>query len=191
MKRGKAGKKGINMTERRQRALDLRKAGHSYRRIADFMKSEFGGTYSESMAFRDVVTALDKMRNKMKESAADVLSLELERLDTMTVVWWPKAVGLGQTERPALTVEEQVAHLMPDMKAAVLVLDIMERRAKYLGLDKPGVIDLRTPEPLNMKHGPDLLGADEETLDRIISNLQAAVGSSIDRKTTPPNGSDE
>lgn len=189
--RNRASKKKVNLADRRQRALDLRRQGWSYRKIADFMEVELGSPYSESMAYRDVTAALDLVRTKLKETAEDVLQLELDRLDTMTVVWWPKAVGLGQTSQPGLTVEEQVAKLMPDVKAAELVLDIMARRAKYLGLDKPGELNLRTPEPLNMKHGPDLTGADEETLDRIINNLQAAVSSSIDRKTSPPTGDEQ
>lgn len=58
-------------------------------------------------------------------------------------------------------------------QAVDTVLKVLEQRAKLLGLYRQEVA-LTTPEPLQMS--ADLAGLDEETLDAIIRNLQAALG---------------
>lgn len=110
---------------RRVKALDLRKAGASYRQIG----AQLG--VSEAQAFNDVKAALDAL-NKLEIAAAeDVRRLELERLDTLTLALWPNAKSgkEGAIDR---------------------ILKLMERRAKLLGLDAPTKQELSGPdgEPL-------------------------------------------
>lgn len=88
----------------------MRKLGYGYQRIAD----ELGIGIKE--AWEAVQHALHAI---IEEPAKDVLKLELERLDLMLEKALEKATTLG------------------DEKGANVVLSIMARRARYLGLDAP------------------------------------------------------
>lgn len=106
----------IVVRERRRQALQLRKAGASYEQIADQL-----GFANRAAARKAVVTELDRV---VKEPAQEVLTMELQRLDQLLVGLWPRAIKgeNGAVDR---------------------VLKIMERRAKYLGLDAAVKVDLR------------------------------------------------
>ena len=107
--------------ENRLRALKLRKAGGTYEQIAELLGV---GT---TQAFRYVQHELDKLRDECPEVAADVRDLELQRLDDMLHGIWEAAIK-GNTQ------------------AIQKVLSIMERRARFLGLDAPEKRALTTPE---------------------------------------------
>ena len=93
--------------ERRKKALDLRLAGASYRRIAQ------EGIYSNpGTAMREVKKALAAVT---QEAASDVLKMELERLDAAMMGIWA-AVRSG------------------DVFAIDRMLKIMDMRARFLGL---------------------------------------------------------
>lgn len=93
--------------ERRKKALDLRLAGASYRRIAQ------EGIYSNpGTAMREVKKALAAVT---QEAASDVLKMELERLDSAMMGIWA-AVRSG------------------DVFAIDRMLKIMDMRARFLGL---------------------------------------------------------
>ena len=97
-------------TERIARAFELRKAGLSYRRIAD----QLG--YSHEAVRQDINGMLNTITTETADNARELVALELARLDDMTVALWPEA-----------------RH--GDRKAIDSVLRIMERRAKLLGFD--------------------------------------------------------
>lgn len=105
-----ASERRIAAAERHRQALDLRKAGASYRAIAAKL-----GYDSPSSVHKAVAAAL---RRITEEPAAEVRTLELERLDALTIALWPQAAKghLGAVDR---------------------LLRVMERRAKLLGLDAP------------------------------------------------------
>lgn len=105
----KASENRITAAERQRQALELRKAGVDYRAIGERLG------YSTAGAHKAVMTALKAIT---KEPAEEVLDLELRRLDAMLVGLWPKAVK-------------------GDTWAVDRVLAIMDRRARYLGLDAP------------------------------------------------------
>lgn len=92
------------------KALELRKAGVSYQRIAETL-----GYKDASGAWRAVKSALKKT---LQEPAAELRTLEVERLDAMLSAIWA-SVKQGQ------------------YGAQDRALKIMERRAKLLGLDAP------------------------------------------------------
>jgi hypothetical protein len=170
----------IKLAERRQMAADLRKTGLSFQAIADMMSQSLGIPYNKAMAHRDVVHVLDELVAKTSETAEQILSLELLRLDDLTAAWWPTAVGLKPLVGVDLADPEAVRRWLDanretlDKDAAKIILDVMARRAKMLGLDKENV-NLFTPKPIVMAHA-DLSDVEEDDLDRIIANLQAAVG---------------
>lgn len=90
-------------------ALELRKRGKSYQQISDMLGWANAGT-----ARTAVEHALQLM---IQEPAQAVLDLELQRLDALQDGVWDQA-------------------LAGDVKAAMIVLKVMERRAKYVGLDR-------------------------------------------------------
>jgi len=65
-----------------------------------------------------------------QEKRAEALQLEIERLDTLQAAYWTAAItGLIDPEYPGI-------ELLPDVKAAEVVLKIIALRAKMLGLDE-------------------------------------------------------
>ena len=102
--------RAAEVNERRRKALELRKAGATYEQIAHQL-----GYHDKSHARKEIAEAIDRI---VREPATEVLDLELSRLDAMLVGLWTKAKG-------------------GDGAAIDRVLRIMDRRARYLGLDSP------------------------------------------------------
>lgn len=120
MARGKKSEaRQINIEERRQQALDFRKAGYSYRDIGARLE------VSHEQARRDVEAALAALVADTKDSAEQLRQLELERLDMLTKALEPMAA-------------------VGNPGAVNSFLRVMERRAKLLGLDKPQAVDVTT-----------------------------------------------
>lgn len=118
----KTGRRRVRAAERRVQAVELRKAGLSYRRIGE----ELGIT--RQAAHKLVTTALRDLNDKVAEDAAELMRLELERLDDMQVAATRRL--RGDQALPAID----------------RILRIMGRRAKMLGLDAPERITLREQE---------------------------------------------
>lgn len=101
--------------ENQLRALELRKAGLTYQKIADAL-----GYANPMGAWKAVNSALKKT---LQEPSDDLRKMEVERLDAMLFALYPSA--------------------MKGMQGAVdRILRIMERRAKLLGLDAPTKTDV-------------------------------------------------
>lgn len=100
----------IDVAERRAKALRMRRSGATFQEIADSL-----GYASRGKAHDDVRVAFDAITST---PAHEVLEAELSRLDGMLSKLWPKV------ERGQVTAVDRV-------------LKIMERRARYLGLDSP------------------------------------------------------
>lgn len=113
MARSKTSVSAIEIAQRREKVLELRLAGASVRRIAERLN------ISKSTAHNDLRAAIDAIT---EEPARAVVSMELQRLDVMLLGLW-KGASTG------------------DDKAVNNALRIMDRRAKYLGLDHVAVAD--------------------------------------------------
>ena len=111
----------IEAAERRTQALTLRKAGATYKQIGQVLG------VSEQRAHRIVTIELRRLNRYRDESAAEVLRLELERLDQMFQAIWPAATA-------------------GDKDAINQVLTIMRRRAALMGLEAPRKIAPTTPD---------------------------------------------
>ena len=72
------------IAERRTIALELRKAGGSYREIARQLAVDV------HTAHADVMAELAALREQTVEQAADLRDLELQRFDEMTAGLWPQ-----------------------------------------------------------------------------------------------------
>ena len=93
-------------------ALELRKAGGSYREIARQLGVDV------HTAHADVMAELAALREKTVEQAAELRDLELQRFDEMTAGLWPQ---VQKGSPPAVTAAVRVS----------------ERRSRLLGLDEP------------------------------------------------------
>jgi hypothetical protein len=105
----------VKAVDRHLQALELRKAGISYARIAEAL-----GFNSPQAAWKAVNSALKKT---VQEPADELRTLEVERLDAAAAAIYP-SVKQGQ------------------YGAIDRWIKIMERRAKLLGLDAPTKTDV-------------------------------------------------
>lgn len=119
----------ITVAERRIRALELRKMGLTFRDIVNTIRQEFGEncpeSYDERHAWNDVNNRLTEMGKIAGETANQVLQIELQRLDAMFMIAYNQV-------------------LQGNIKAIPHVLEIMKRRSRYLGLDKPLKYEVNT-----------------------------------------------
>jgi hypothetical protein len=99
------------------KALQLRKGGATFRQVGEALGC------SESRAHAIITQELMRLNEKRAEAAAVVARLEGERLDNLQLAFWTAAVG-------------------GDANAAGVVLKVMARRAKLLGIDAPANINL-------------------------------------------------
>jgi hypothetical protein len=95
-------------------ALEYRKMGYTYQQIADAL-----GYATAQGAYCAIQSALTRI---IREPAEEVLKLELERLDAMFSKPYQNAIG-------------------GDLFAVSACLNIMNRKAKLLGLDAPAKVD--------------------------------------------------
>ncbi|TXH44774.1 MAG: helix-turn-helix domain-containing protein [Desulfurellales bacterium] len=116
MPRPKTSKVDIDAAARRLRAIELRRAGLSYRAIAEQLGCD------PSAAYRHVAAELEALRGACAEEAKELRELELDRLDLYLRAIMPKV-------------------LAGDTKAVNVALGIGKRRAELTGLDAPVKIE--------------------------------------------------
>jgi hypothetical protein len=119
----------LDTTRRRRRVIELRQQGLRYATIAERIEGEFDAerlpkSWNAKYACKDFHRALQQAETDLDAGAADLLRLELSRLNALQAKLWPKAMGgnVGAVDR---------------------ILSIMKRRATYLGLDSPDEIRAR------------------------------------------------
>jgi len=122
-KREFATPKAIVRRSHLAKALNLRVQGKSYAAIA-----EECGYETEREARRQVTQAL---RTSVVEPTEEVRAIELHRLDVILERAEEIFVKAGNDDRPEF-----------QFRALDMMLKVQERRAKYLGLDAPRVVDI-------------------------------------------------
>jgi hypothetical protein len=162
---GKQSEKQVELSKRRAAAVDLRKQGGTFRQIADQLK-KLGlaeEKYDHTAAYKDVQGELAVL-NKQRSKDADILrTLELERLDAMLALEWPR-MKTG------------------DGWAAQRILSIISRRCALLGLDKPSQMQIG---PLDDGEGK-LEVPDSAEADKLARDFLACIAGSGAQK---PSGS--
>lgn len=123
MPQSKASRQRVLAAERRARALELRKAGVTYKVIAEEV-----GYADASGARKAILTALSEL--VPEETLRDVRKLELERIDRMFFAHYNNAIG-------------------GDIRATETCLKLQERRARILGLDAPKQVEVITIDALD------------------------------------------
>lgn len=101
----------IVVAERRAKAVQLRLAGADYDQISRQL-----GYSSRQAAREDVHRAHVAALSEMRESVEELRTQDLDRLARLQVAFWPAAI-------------------QGDVKAGDMVLKILARRAKMMGLD--------------------------------------------------------
>lgn len=122
----------IETAQRRAFVMNLRLSGATYQQIAEAAIRQFGAehlpkNYNAPQAGQDVIRELQKLDVERETGRAELVRLELERLDRMLLAIWQQVVSghLGAVDRG---------------------LRISERRAKMLGLDAPTKVAPTTPD---------------------------------------------
>ena len=139
-------KKRIEAQEKRQRAVQLRKMGWSYGRIASQMDM------TKSSVHKAVTKAISETKKYIDRDADLLLAQELERLDDIQSFFWMDA-SKG------------------NYRAADRILKVMERRHRLLGLDAPTKVAATDPEgeetPARVVLVPAPAGSVEEWVQQV------------------------
>lgn len=122
----------VELTSIEIRAVQLRMAGMTFTEIANAL-----GYSNRGGAHKAVSRALKKWG---WNTVDEYRQIELQRLDALTTRYWPAA--MGKAERRDENGEIIDPGTPPDPNAANMVMRLMERRARLLGLDAPQQIDL-------------------------------------------------
>jgi hypothetical protein len=96
-----------------RKALELRRGGATYPQIAEHIGCAISSAYE---------LVQSGLRETLQEPGDDVRQIELERLDLMLRALLPCALQQGDAAQA---------------RCAEVILKLMDRRAKYLGLDLP------------------------------------------------------
>jgi len=131
--------------ERDLEAMELRKAGATYRQIGERQGTSLQAAY---MRVKGVIAELTKLT---AEEAVEVRKLELERLDVMLLGLWPKARA-------------------GDERAVSVVLKIQERRSALLGLDAP-----KRQELTGAGGAPIEIADARKEIEAVVARLSAAI----------------
>ena len=107
----------FNTRERMRMAVELRKNGHSWQSIADTVGCS--RPYAEKLVKKALNAIIEK-------PTQELIALELERLDAVLLPAFRAATSTDEQGNPIYNKD-----------AIDSVLKIMERRAKFVGLDKP------------------------------------------------------
>ena len=124
----------LHTAERRAFILSLRKAGATYRQIADATIARFGAEqlpkgFDCLYAYKDVKRELQAQRAQMASDTEDIRDLELERLDDMLRILY----GYIAPQRDQLPPEASVRFGAIDR-----ILRVMEARRRLVpSLDQP------------------------------------------------------
>lgn len=100
-------------------ALEMRKAGGSYRQIAEKMRQIDGVSdkYSEAQAHRDINEELDRLNAENQQTARQVQRVQLEQLNDLWARYYPNA-------------------LRGDIASLQAAMGIFDRIGRLVGLDK-------------------------------------------------------
>jgi hypothetical protein len=148
--------------QRRARVVELRLDGHPLREIAEEVGISIGRCSQILRRELETINAENRERTETHRN------LELARLDAMQHALWARAVPEGDAE--------------PSFRAATLIVRIMERRARLLGLDAPARTDatLHDAPSITFNFDLDALNADnlrgllEEAEQREAAGIEAA-----------------
>ncbi len=143
------------MADRRLTALNMRREGATFESIATAIAARYDQpAYSKSNAYKDVCAALQEATTVRKNSAEELIALELERLDYYLL----KIAG-----------EVRKGNL----KAIATAIKINESRRKLLGLDAPVQVQIEQGVETELRQVVDALEASlpKEVFDQVLDAI--------------------
>ena len=147
----------LRSAERQRTALQLRAGGATYQQIADTLN------YATAAGALKAVRA--GLRATLQEPAAELRTLELERLDALLRGIWPRAIR-------------------GEVTAIDRVLKIMGRRAELLGLDAPTRISSELA--INHDHAAQLAAQYDLDVGEVIAEAERHLRLLADAHRTTP-----
>lgn len=119
---------------RKEYVLELRAQGLPHTKIAELVHQRFGdgvapGYCAQDVA-KDILTQVEVVRKRSEQKAADLLTIEDERLNKIL------EICMGITMDEEMKTQDRI-------KSAEMVMRISERRAKLHGLDKPSEYQMK------------------------------------------------
>jgi len=136
----RAGKAQRQITQRRRKiVLELKKAGLTYREIAEQVEKkykeredldydELPDSWDHRSACQDISRELDKYKKEVFDSLQEHVMIEVERIEEMVKGLWKRV--------------RQTNSSRAELQAIDRILKLMDRKAKYLGLDSPEQLEL-------------------------------------------------
>jgi hypothetical protein len=115
----------VIIAERRSKAVQLRLAGVDYERIAQQLEYK-----SRQQAREDVHRAYVQATAEVRESVEELRNQDLERLARLQAAFWGAA-------------------LQGDPKAGEMILKILARRAKLMGMDSALKVEITTIDQID------------------------------------------
>lgn len=114
--------------ERRAHIWEMRLRGYSYEAISREMVRQFGpdalpDNWGPKYVYSDCAAVLAQINNEYKETAAEMVDIELNRFDQLLAAVWDNAVA-------------------GDTAAITKALEISRERRKMMGLDNPERIEV-------------------------------------------------
>jgi hypothetical protein len=101
---------------------------------------------STTRAYQLVRAGIDEVNAELKETAADVRQMELDRLDGIHLAHWPHRAN---------------------PRNAIVLIRVCERRCRLLGLDAPAKVAQTTPEGEPLSSTFDLSKLTDEQLKQL------------------------
>lgn len=145
------------MSDRNQLIARYRRQGMSKSEIADILDISPSTVTSALQAHYKQVITNDEM--------AEALNVELARLDDLTSTYYDSATGRAKAYVEDDEGNAKALDLPADHKSAELVLKIMDRRAKLMGLDAPVKQDERKDVTIRWADGSSMKNVDGEEVD--------------------------
>lgn len=142
----KASPRRISAAERRNLAVQRKIAGMSYEEIAASPISRedptplYPGEHGRKRAWEAVNKVMNDVVRETRGHTEELRAIELMTLDTMQKAQFPSVLPRRAVKCPEC---EHTLWREPDQGAANTVLRIMERRAKYTGIDASDEADER------------------------------------------------
>jgi hypothetical protein len=119
--------RAVLTAERRTKAIQMKIEGHTWQQIADAL-----GYAHKGSAYTDVQRALEQAVVQQRLAAEVWRELELSRLDAMQQAIWPRLMA-------------------GEPRAIEVALKLLDRRAKYLGLDSAIKLEVLTIDAIDQQ----------------------------------------
>jgi len=119
--------KELEMLERGNRVIELRKSGASFRAIAKKLSEEGLADVSYQTVRRDFHEAMKVIRRDREEIIDEYFELQVERAESLMLAYWILAIGKTEKARNEQTGKEEIKVTKPSVSAGYLYLTIWSK----------------------------------------------------------------